>query len=100
MNVKEGCAFPLNYASNRGHESIAMFRIGGWETHGFWARFRPKAKRLAALPLTLQETFYWPPIGTRGSIVVLRIDSNSRLLKPTGDRITAPTPVCIVFVGA
>ncbi len=84
------------FASNRGHDSIAVFSIDG------------KSGTLALVDHfpTLGKTprnFEIEPTGTRlfvanqdtGTIVVFKIDLNTGRLTPTGQVLKVPSPVCL-----
>jgi 6-phosphogluconolactonase len=89
------------YASNRGHDSIAVFAID-----------------LRANTLTLVEhvptqgkiprNFAIDPTGTyllaanqnTNNIVLFRIDQKTGRLTPTGDDLKTPSPVCLIFLPA
>lgn len=84
------------YASNRGHDSIAIFRID------------PRAGTLASVGHEPTQgrtprSFGIDPGGTfllvanqdSDTIVTFRIDSESGALRPTGHVAQVPTPVCV-----
>lgn len=86
------------YASNRGHDSIAMFRIdpqsglleflGAQSTQGRTPRFftlSPDGRLLFALN------------EDSDTIVVLRVDATNGRLAPTGITTSTGSPVCLVF---
>jgi 6-phosphogluconolactonase (cycloisomerase 2 family) len=86
------------YASNRGHDSVAVFRIdpssglleflGAEPTLGRTPRFftlSPDGNLLFALN------------EDSDTIVVLRIDATNGRLAPTGTSISSGSPVCMVF---
>jgi 6-phosphogluconolactonase len=84
------------YASNRGHDSIAHYRIN------------PLTGRLTALGHTATQgrtprNFCIDPSGTflfvanqdSDTIVTFRIDASSGALQPAGPLTSVPTPVCV-----
>ena len=86
------------YASNRGHHSIAAFRIDGtagvlepigqFSTRGEWPRnfaFDPTGRYLLAANQNSDN------------ISVLRINLETGSLEPTGTDLSIDAPVCIVF---
>ena len=84
------------YASNRGHNSIAMFRVeddgslkvlGHESTQGEWPRNFALSPDGQFLLVANQHT---------NNIVAFSRDEESGLLKHVGE-IDAPTPVCILF---
>ncbi len=88
------------YASNRGHNSIAVFAIGGAgelnavqraSTLGDWPRnFR----------LDPTGKFLFAANQRSDSVVVFRISSETGRLAPTGTQLEAPSPLCVRFVAA
>lgn len=87
------------YASNRGHDSIAVFSID------------TGSGRLEALGQTATEgqtprNFNLDPTGkwllaanqATNSVVVFAIDPDAGTLEPNGQVLEVPTPVCVVFV--
>lgn len=88
------------YASNRGHDSIAVFAVN-----------RPTGKlTLVEHQSTLGRTpryFAVDPTGrwllaenqNSDSVVVFAMDPDTGRLKPTGQSVTVGSPVCAVFVG-
>ena len=89
------------YGSNRGHDSIAGFRVD------------QQSGRLSALGHTPTQgrtprNFNIDPTGTylfaanqnSDSIVTFRIDAETGALAPAGPVAEVPTPVCIVFAPA
>ena len=87
------------YASNRGHESIALFKVD-----------RGTGKLTAAGDFSVQgkepRHFAIDPLGNyllaedqlSNKIVTLRIDQKTGALTPTGDSVEVPSPVCLVFL--
>ncbi len=84
------------YGSNRGHDSIAVFRI------------TPESGRLALVEIEPTQgktprNFFIDPTGTfllaenqsSGTIVVFRIDQESGALTATGHSVAVPAPVCV-----
>ncbi|MEZ5355560.1 MAG: lactonase family protein [Bryobacteraceae bacterium] len=86
------------YGSNRGHNSIAMFRIGsdGKLTHLGNESTQGEVPRNFAIDPT--GKFLLAENQNSNSIVVFRIDQSTGKLTPTGDKIDQPIPVCIRFV--
>jgi 6-phosphogluconolactonase len=87
------------YASNRGDNSIAIFRID--PATGMLA----EAGRVPTLGRT-PRNFAIDPAGKfllaanqdSGNIIVFRIDAAGGGLKPTGETVNLPSPVSLVFV--
>ena len=89
------------YASNRGHDSIAVFAIDqskGTLTALEYVSTQGKEPR----------NFEIDPTGSRlfaanqksDNIVIFRIDPKTGRLAPTGDVLHVPSPVCVKFVAA
>jgi 6-phosphogluconolactonase (cycloisomerase 2 family) len=89
------------YASNRGHDSIAVFRIdpangllafaGADATQGKTPRF---------FTLTPNGRFLFAVYEDSDSIVALAVDRASGRLTPTGFSVQSGSPVCMVFSAA
>jgi 6-phosphogluconolactonase len=87
------------YSSNRGHDSIAMFRIDADTGRLTPLGHQPTGGRTP-------RNFGIDPTGTyllaanqnSDSIVVFRIDPETGRLTPTGHTVEAPTPVCVKFM--
>jgi 6-phosphogluconolactonase len=86
------------YATNRGHNSVAMFEIDpdtgklgviGWEsTRGEWPR---------GMNIDPSGTFLYACNQNSDTIVVFRIHLPNGRLKPTGAVVQTPTPVDVEF---
>jgi 6-phosphogluconolactonase len=89
------------YASNRGHDSIAVFAID------------PRAKTLTLVEHVptqgkMPRNFAIDPTGAyllaanqnTNNIVIFRIDQKTGRLTPTGDDLKTPSPVCLIFLRA
>jgi 6-phosphogluconolactonase len=87
------------YGSNRGHDSIAIFAID------------PNTGKLAGIAIEPTQgknprNFAIDPTGAillaengdSGTIVVFRIDEKNGTLRPTGQTVRVPKPVCIKMV--
>ncbi|MDZ7619521.1 MAG: beta-propeller fold lactonase family protein, partial [Patescibacteria group bacterium] len=87
------------YGSNRGHDSLAQFRIDA------------ETGRLTPLGHTpsggeTPRNFAMDPLGrvmlienqASNSVLVFRIDPETGDLKPTDSRITVPSPTCIRMI--
>ena len=87
------------YVSNRGHDSLAVFRVdaesgkltpaghaltGGKEPRNF--AIEPEGKYLLAANQN------------SNNVAVFQIDGETGGLTPTGVRVTVPMPVCVEFV--
>jgi 6-phosphogluconolactonase len=89
------------YASNRGHDSIAIFKIDG-------AKGTLTAAGHASTLGRTPRHFAIDPTGRylvaanqdSGSGVVFRIDTKTGGLVPTGATLSVPFPVCVAFAAA
>jgi 6-phosphogluconolactonase len=87
------------YGSNRGHNSIAVFQIDS-------QLGRMKYVENESTQGKTPRNFGIDPTGTyllaanqdSDSIVVFRIDQTTGELTPTGQKVEAPTPVCVKFL--
>ena len=88
------------YASNRGHDSIAAFRIdaaNGTLTPIGHVSTQGKTPRNFAIDPS--GRFLIAANQNSGTVVVFRIDQETGALTPTGGTAQIPSPVCIVFGG-
>lgn len=86
------------YASNRGHDSIAMFRIVGDTTDLEFLGAEPtRAKTPRHFAIAPGGRFLL--VGGQGSstVTVFRIDGETGRLAFTGTSVDVPSPVCIAF---
>jgi 6-phosphogluconolactonase len=86
------------YASNREHNSIAIFGIdpaSGALTAAGRVPTQGKTPRNFAIDPT--GAFLLAANQDSGSVVVFRIDQGTGALTPTGDTLNVDSPVCIVF---
>ena len=87
------------YGSNRGHDSIAIFAV--WPETGKLSLVgieptQGKNPRNFAIDPT--GAFLLAENGDSGTIVLFRIDSQSGMLRPTGQSVRVPKPVCIKMI--
>lgn len=87
------------YVSNRGHDSIAVFRID--EGHGTISLVEHTSTR-GKFPrnFALDPTGHFLVAANQNSddLFVFRVDPKSGKLTPIGDRIEVGTPVCVRFL--
>jgi len=88
------------YASNRGHDSIAIFAIDaetGALTAAGWEPARGAMPRFFALDPSGRFLY----VANQGSdtIIAFRVDQTTGGLAATGDIVRTGSPVCIVFAG-
>ena len=91
-------AWPVLYGSNRGHDSIVVFRINpvsGSLTLIAHTLTRGKEPRHFAL----DPTGRWLVAGNQNSntLAVFRVDRTGGTLSPVGDLVSVGSPVCILF---
>jgi 6-phosphogluconolactonase len=86
------------YASNRGHDSIAVFAIDakGMLTAVEYVPTQGKNPRNFAIDPT--GAYLLAANQDSANVVVFRIDSKTGKLTSTGDRLEAAFPVCVTFV--
>jgi 6-phosphogluconolactonase len=86
------------YASNRGHDSIAIFKIDPKKgTLTFVDRTSTQGKTPRSFALDPSGNFLLAANQDTNNIVIFRIDTKTGKLTPTGDKLEAPLPVSIVF---
>lgn len=87
------------YGSNRGHDSIACFRIdeatGKLTALGHTPSGGESPRNFAPDP---SGRFLLAAHQKTDNVVAFRIDQESGLLEPTGSELTVGTPVCVVFL--
>ena len=89
------------YVSNRGHDSIAIYRVdtaSGMLTHLGNESTRGRTPR--NFNLDPSGTFLLAENQNTHNIEVFRIDQESGLLTHTGHHVTVPNPVCVRFLSA
>jgi len=89
------------YASNRGHDSIAVFAIDQTSGKLTLVEITPtqgKTPRNFAIDPT--GAYLFAANEDSGTIVVFRIDQATGRLTPAGQKLVVPAPVCITFIGA
>jgi 6-phosphogluconolactonase (cycloisomerase 2 family) len=85
------------YASNRGHNSIAMFAVekSGALFHVGWESTLGRTPRFIALDPS--ENFLYAANQGSNNIVAFRVNQSSGALSPTGYVVEVGTPTCVVF---
>ena len=85
------------YASNRGHNSIAMFAVedSGILSHVGWESTLGRTPRFIGLDPS--ESLLYAANQGSNNIVALRVDQSSGALSPTGYVVEVSAPTCIVF---
>jgi len=89
------------YASNRGHDSIAVFAIDP-RTHmlTFVEHVPTQGKMPRNFAIDPTGAYLLAANQDTNNIVVFRIDQTTGRLTPTGENATTPLPVCILFLRA
>jgi 6-phosphogluconolactonase len=86
------------YTSNRGDDSIAIFRIDpGRGTLTLVDRVSTEGRTPRNVAIDPSGSLLLAANQDSGSIVIFRIDPQTGRLTPTGDTLDTPSPVCIVF---
>ena len=87
------------YASNRGHNSIAVFSVDVSKGKMALVEIQPTRGKTPRC-FTLDPSGRWLLAENQDSdnIVVFRVDENTGRLTPTGDEVKAGSPVCLVFL--
>jgi 6-phosphogluconolactonase len=87
------------YTSNRGHESLALFKIdpgtGKLNAGGDFSILGKEPRHFAIDP---SGNFLLAEDQLSDKIVTFRIDQETGALTPTGDSVEVPSPVCIAFM--
>lgn len=87
------------YSSNRGHESIALFKIdpatGKLTAAGDFSVEGKEPRHFAIDP---SGNFLLAEDQLSDKIVTFRIDQRTGALTPTGDSVEVPSPVCLAFL--
>jgi 6-phosphogluconolactonase len=85
------------YGSNRGHDSIVVYRIADGQL--IYVENEPTQGKTPR-NFGIDPSGKWLLAANQGSdsVVVFRIDGKSGALEAVGSRIEAPTPVCVKFL--
>lgn len=87
------------YASNRGHDSIAVFRLDAKSGRPQLVEHQATGGRTPR-HFAIDPTGHWLLAENQASdtVVVFQIDPRTGRLSPTGQGVEVPSPVCAVFV--
>jgi 6-phosphogluconolactonase len=87
------------YGSNRGHDSIAVFRVEA-ETGKLTAAGHQKQGIRTPRNFALDPQGRWCLVANQDSdsLIVFRVDPETGALKPTDVKVSVPRPVCIRFL--
>jgi 6-phosphogluconolactonase len=87
------------YESNRGHNSIAVFRVDPESgTLTLVEAFLPGGETPRSFAIDPSGTFLIAMMQRTGTIVPLRIDAETGRLSHNGDVLKLPVPVCAEFL--
>jgi 6-phosphogluconolactonase len=88
------------YESNRGHNSIAVFRVASGDgALTLVEAFVPGGETPRSFSIDPTGKFLIAMMQRSGTIVPLRIDRETGKLTPNGDPLKLPLPVCAEFLG-
>lgn len=85
------------YGSNRGHDSITVFAVGGDGRLTLVQNEPTQGKTPRNFALDPTGSFLYAANQNSDTIVVFQVDKKTGKLTPTGTKIEVPAPVCIVF---
>jgi 6-phosphogluconolactonase len=85
------------YGSNRGHDSIAVFRVNGDRTLTRVGTYPTDGRQPRHFAIDPTGTFLLAANQKSDSIVVFRVDQETGALTNTGVSARVPTPVCVRF---
>jgi len=87
------------YGSNRGHDSIVVYAIDENTGKLTFVEHQPTLGKMPR-SFAIDPTGNFLLAANQGSdnIVVFRIDTKTGRLKPTGQTLEVPTPVCVTFL--
>ena len=86
------------YESNRGHNSIAIFRVGADGTLTLVDTFIPGGETPRSFAIDPTGAFLIAMMQRSGTIIPLQIDPESGRLAKVGTNLNLPFPVCALFV--
>ena len=87
------------YSSNRGHESIALFKVDpGTGKLSAAGDFSVEGKEPRHFAIDPYGKFLLAEDQLSNKIVTFRIDQKTGALTPTGDSVEVPSPVCLAFL--
>lgn len=89
------------YVSNRGHDSIVIYRIDPLAGRLSYVGHEPtRGKTPRSFGIDPTGSFLLVANQDSDSVVTFRIDAGSGKLQPTGHVTQVPTPVCVKFLSA
>jgi 6-phosphogluconolactonase len=89
------------YASNRGHDSVAVFSVDGAKgTLTALERVPTQGKTPRSIAIDPTGAYLFAAHQDSDSVVIFRIDAKTGIPKATGEVLEAGAPVCVTFVSA
>lgn len=88
------------YASNRGHDSIAVFACGDDGDLALVQHVASGGRHPRFFALTPDERYLWAANRDSDNLVVFERDPASGRLTPTGTVINMPAPVCLTWLAS
>jgi len=87
------------YASNRGHDSIAVYSIDA-KTGELTLRERVSSRGKVPRFFTIDPSGKWLIVSNQdsGNVAVFSVDAKSGELKPVGEPVAIPKPMAVVFL--
>jgi 6-phosphogluconolactonase len=86
------------YGSNRGHDSIAIFAVGGDGRLDPVGHESTQGRTPRNFTLDLSGSLLLAANQKSDNIVTFRVDADSGTLQPTGHSAAVPSPVCLIPV--
>ena len=86
------------YVSNRGHDSIAVFRTDGQGGLSFVEHVPTQGKTPRNFNFDPAGKFLWAENQDSDSVFLFKVDAASGHLTPTGQKLSVGSPVCVRFV--
>jgi 6-phosphogluconolactonase len=86
------------YASNRGHDSVAVFRIGEAGDLQRMENVPTRGQTPRNFALSLDGRWLIAANQTSGTLAVFRIDTVTGKLSPVGSTVSVEAPVCVLFM--
>jgi 6-phosphogluconolactonase len=86
------------YASNRGHDSLAVFAVGQSGALQLIERVPSGGRTPRHFALDPTGRWLWAANQDSNELVVFRVDANTGRLEPTGRKLEVGAPVCVCFL--
>jgi 6-phosphogluconolactonase len=86
------------YVSNRGHDSVAVFAIDARKgTLTFVEHVSTQGKTPRSIAIDPTGTYLFAANQDTNNMVLFRIDQKTGRLTSTGENLSIPMPVCVIF---